>query len=277
MGTRGLYGFRKNGVDKAAYNQYDSYPSGLGETVVEFCKLHGIEEMNTIFDKIVMVNNNIAPTERQIEECINNGYADFGVSSQSKADWYCLLRNCQGDLECLAKAKNNAYMEDSIEFIKDSLFCEYAYIINLDDEVLEFYEGFQETPQKGNRYGTEHDDSGYYPCKLSLTFPLNEIDDVKKIVEMMNLGENAEYIYETMNLYAEYNLTPEEAKELGNKKIIAMWESLDEAAKCEARNLGYLNDDNERYFDLKLYGKDMISDRDYIEFEDSGRVALYEI
>lgn len=276
MSTRGLYGFRKNGVDKTTYNHCDSYPSWLGQKVVEFCKLHSIKEMNTIFDKIVMVNRDDVPTEKQIEECIKNGYADFNVSSQSKTDWYCLLRNCQGDLECLAKAKNNAYMEDHNEFIKDSLFCEYAYIINLDDEVLEFWEGFQKEPQEGNRYGTEPD-RDYYPCKLSLIFPLNEIDDINKIVEMMELGENAEDIYEVMKLYTEYDLTPEEAKELGNKKIIDMWDSLEEAAECEARNFGHLNDDNKRYFDLKLYGKDMLSDGNYIEFEDSGRVVQYEL
>lgn len=87
--------------------------------------------------------------------------------------------------------KESCVLIDGIDFIKDSLFCEYAYIINLDDEVLEFWKGFQKTPQKGNRYGTEsykpyegcsHE---YYPCKLSLTFPLKEIDDADKIVEMM--------------------------------------------------------------------------------------------
>ena len=275
MGTRGLYGFRKNGVDKTTYNHYDSYPSWLGRKVVEFCKLHSVKEMNTIFDKIVMVNRDVTPTEKQIEECIKNGYADFGVSSGKETDWYCLLRNCQGDLECLAKAKDNAYMENNSEFIKDSLFCEYAYIINLDDEVLEFWEGFQKVSQEGNRYGIEPD-GNYYPCKLSLTFPLNEIEDVDKIVKMMELGENAEDIYEVMEANSDYDLTLEEAKELGDRKILAMWNSLDEAAECQAREYGHLNDDNERYFNLELYGQDMLEDGNYIEFEDSGRVAYYE-
>ena len=273
MGTRGLYGFRKNGVDKTTYNHFDSYPSGLGQTVVEFCKLHSIKEMNTIFDKIVMVKEGETPTEEQIKECIENGFANFSVSTKSKTDWYCLLRECQGDLECLAKAKDHAYMTNGQNFIKDSLFCEYAYIINLDDEVLEFWEGFQRVPQEGNRYGTEPD-GNYYPCKLSLTFPLDEIEDVNKIVEMMGLGEDAEDIYEIIKANSDYDLTPEEAKELVDKKIIAIWDSLDEAAECQARNLGQLTYDNERYFDLELYGQDMLEDN-YMELE-SGRVICYE-
>ena len=188
MGTRGTYGFRKNGEDKLTYNHWDSYPASLGYKVVEFCKNHSIKEMNNIFDKIVMVNERDIPTEEQIKECIENGFSNFGVSSGRKDDWYCLLRNCQGDLECLANVKDHAYMTTSGDFIKDSLFCEYAYIINLDDNVLEFYKGFQEEPQEGNRYGTEPYKgykSKYYPCKLSLTFPLDEIENVYKIVEMM--------------------------------------------------------------------------------------------
>lgn len=275
MGTRGAYGFRKNGVDKLTYNHYDSYPSWLGSKVVKFCKNHSIKELNEIFDKIIMIDESNTPTENQIDECIKNGFADFSVSTGSKDNWYCLLRNCQGNLECLANAKDHAYMIDKNDFIKDSVFCEYAYIINLDDEVLEFWEGFQNKPQEGNRYGTESD-RGYYPCKLSLTFPLNEIDDVNKIVEMMEAGENAENVIKIIELNSDYNLSVEEAKEIGDKKIITMWDSLDEAAKCEARSLGYLTDDNEKYFNLDLYGQDMIEDGNYIELE-SGRVACYEV
>lgn len=109
MSTRGLYGFRKNGTDKCTYNHSDSYPDWLGRKVVEFCKNHSIKEMNNIFDKIVLVDENSTPTEEQIKECNENGYANFGVSSGVQTDWYCLLRNCQGDLDCLAAAKNHAY------------------------------------------------------------------------------------------------------------------------------------------------------------------------
>ena len=190
MGTRGSYGFRKNGVDKLTYNHYDSYPSGLGSDVVKFCMNHDVKEMKDIFDNIFLVNESDTPTENQINQCIENGFSDFNVSTGKKTDWYCLLRNCQGNLECLANVEPNsyAYMINNNDFIKDSLWCEYAYIINLDDEVLEFYEGFQEKPQEGNRYGTE-EKRGYYPCKLSLTIPLSEIDDKDKIVKMMEPDE----------------------------------------------------------------------------------------
>jgi hypothetical protein len=93
----------------------------------------------------------------------------------------------QGDLTPYLDKK--CYMINDEDFIKDSLFCEYGYIINLDENVLEFYLGFQKTPTKDNRYGTEviDKDYEYYPCKNVLNIPLNEItvDKIDKIVKMM--------------------------------------------------------------------------------------------
>ena len=185
MGTRGTYGFRKNGVDKLTYNHWDSYPDGLGKDVTRFCKNHSVLELYDIFNRIIMVDQHDVPTPEQIQECIDKGFTDFSVSSKEKTDWYCLLRKCQGNLDCYAETKDDVYMIDNQDFIKDSLWCEYGYIINLDDEVLEFWKGFQEEPQENNRYGTESN-RGYYPCKLESTIPLNEINDVYEIVAMMN-------------------------------------------------------------------------------------------
>jgi hypothetical protein len=276
MSTRGLYGVRKNGVDKCTYNHFDSYPSGLGSDVVRFCANNSVEELNKFFDNIVLVLEDSIPTESQIKECQKAGYVDLSVSSQSNDDWYCLLRNLQGNFKEYQKcidSNSKIYMTDSIDFIQDSLFCEYAYIINLDDEVLEFYEGFQKEPQVDNRYGTK-EDRGYYPCKLVLTIPLDELEDVDKVVKMMECG--SEEVAETMTINSEYDLTVEEAKEVDGRKIIAIWDCIEDAAESEARSYGLVTDDNERYFDFELYGEDMLSDGGYMELE-SGRVIYYEI
>lgn len=275
MGTRGLYGVRKNGVDKCTYNHFDSYPECLGRNVVEFCKNNSVENLNKFFDNIVLVLENSKPTKAQIKDCQKAGYVDLSVSTQSNDDWYCLLRNLQGDFEEYQRCIDTdakIYMIDSIDFIEDSLFCEYAYIINLDDEVLEFYEGFQKEPQVGNRYGTK-EDRGYYPCKLALTIPLDEIDDVNRIVKKMEYG--SEEVAETMEINSEFDLTVEEAKEIEGRKIISMWDCIEDAAESEARGCGVLTLDNERYFNLELYGRDMLEYDGYIELE-SGRVVYCE-
>ena len=180
MGTHGCYGFRKNGMDKLTYNHYDSDPGWLGRQIVKFCKETSIAEMNEIFNNLVLVDEDGHPTPEQIAECKQFYNAD--VSTRSIRDWYCLLHASQGEPD--AYKNGLKYMIDNHDFIKDSLFCEYAYIINLDTNQLEFYIGFQKTPDVYNRYGVEHDDDGYYPCKLMAIYPLDSdeysADDIVK-------------------------------------------------------------------------------------------------
>lgn len=191
MGTRGLYGFRKNEQDKTSYNHFDSYPEGLGADVLKFIQNHSIAEMNKFYDRIIMVNEDATPTDEQKENCRKNGFVNLNVSNQSENDWYCLLRNVQGYLEDLYKCEF-PYMIDDSDFIKDSLFCEYAYIINLDTNVLEFYKGWQHVPQDGNRYGEVPNEDGYYPCKLEAEIPIEQIQSAKDVNEIISKFMNEE-------------------------------------------------------------------------------------
>lgn len=173
MGTRGAYGFIKNGVEKITYNHFDSYPEWLGSNVVEFIQETGIRKLNEIFDSICMVNKKDVPTKKQIEEC--EEFKDLDVGSQSESDWYCLLRGAQGNLS--AYSSGLKYMIDSSEFMFDSLFCEFAYIINLDTEMLEFYKGFNTDESARGRYASVkgRDSQGYYGVALVTEFPLKSI------------------------------------------------------------------------------------------------------
>ena len=182
MGTRGTYGFRKNGVDKFTYNHFDSYPEYLGSQVADFCRNTSIDELNEIFDRIQLVNENSVPDEEQVKDC--EKWTNLEVSTQSTTDWYCLLREAQGDLDVYKDGLN--YMTDHSSFIRDSSCCQYGYIINLDTNELEYWEGYQNKPQPGNRYGVYKED-GSYPCRLIMTFPLDRIPE--NAVEQMNSGQ----------------------------------------------------------------------------------------
>ena len=166
-------------MDKLTYNHYDSYPEWLGAHIVEFVKESSVEELNAIYDGLILIDGSSVPDEAQIEEC--SLWTDTLVSKGSTSDWYCLLRKAQGEFQSFHDGLR--YMIDNHNFIKDSLFCEFGYIINLDDNALEFWKGDQEVPQKGNRYGTECSEDGYYPCRFALSFPLSSIpkDAVKQM------------------------------------------------------------------------------------------------
>lgn len=186
MSTRGCYGFRKNGKDKLTYNHYDSYPDGLGRTMVDFCKNTTIDELNEIFDRIILVNEDEKPTAKQIKEC--KKFYNGDVGEQSVDDWYCLLYEAQGDLN--AYKNGLKYMTDNHNFIKDSLWCEYAYIINLDTMELEFWKGFQKEPDVFNRYGVKND-RGFYPCKLTGSYPLQSLSTEEGFDEWCMTDMNA--------------------------------------------------------------------------------------
>lgn len=117
MSTRGALGVRMNGIDKVGYNHFDSYFEGLGNELLCFLKGKNIKKLIDIYEKIEFVGN--------------------------------------GDVWNWDKGQINQEFEDCHEFLKDSLFCEYAYIINLDTNKLEIYKGFNQHENADGRYAKE--------------------------------------------------------------------------------------------------------------------------
>lgn len=190
MGTRGIFGFHADGQDKLSYNHYDSYPDYLGKEVLQFIQGSTMESLTKIAKSIILINSDIPPTKEQIKECAP--WTDLGVSSGSTSDWYCLLRNAQGDMN--AYKNGLKYMSDSNSFALDSLFCEYGYIINTDTKKLEFYSGFNQMSRTNKgRYADKSSggSSEYYGIALVAKFDLSKIieaDDemISLMVEQMN-------------------------------------------------------------------------------------------
>lgn len=140
--TRGVFGIRKNGTDKLNYSNSDSFPWSLGKDVLLFISRHTIEELNRYYDNAVT------------EETENDVTTEID-------DW----------------TLNDIFCMDTVDgFIQNSLFCEYGYIINLDDSVLEVWKGFQKEPDDNNRYGTQQK-NGYYPCKCVMKIDLKDISE----------------------------------------------------------------------------------------------------
>lgn len=139
MGTRGAFGVKIDGVVKVTYNQFDSYPEGKGLDFVKDLMNKSRVYKGFSFKRAarnwVDVTDTV-PTKEQIKYC--ESFSNFSVSRQSDTDWYCLLRELQGNiLEHLHKCK---WYENAAKFMNDTLFCEWAYIWNLDDNTFEVYD-----------------------------------------------------------------------------------------------------------------------------------------
>ena len=175
MGTRGILGVRINGEDKLTYNHSDSYPSELGARLVDFCKIITSRRMwDDVKSQAVMLES--APSEdatpKQVKKYAK--YADTTVSTKNPSEWYVLLRRTQGNI---ARILDAGIFINSNDFILDSLFCEYGYILNLDDMTLELYQGFQRIKHNAGRYSTTElpESFDYFPCALVGSYSLTDI------------------------------------------------------------------------------------------------------
>jgi len=188
MGTRNLTCVVKDGVFKVAqYGQWDGYFSGQGETVKEFIikRLKDPEGLRE-FKKHV---ETVRPlTEKQIKKC----YIDLGImgewmdqdeSARFKAQYPQLNRDMGAEILEYIWNNENVQVNLQVEFAADSLFCEYCYVLDLDQKMLEVYTGFNTKPlKKKNRFsylskcesarGASED---YYHIKLFAKIPFSKV------------------------------------------------------------------------------------------------------
>ncbi len=74
-----------------------------------------------------------------------------------------------------------AEYNDASEFIGDSVMCRYAYIMNNDDQTLEYYEGTNADPNASGRYVDRgywldpYENIEYYGVKLVKIIPFDVI------------------------------------------------------------------------------------------------------
>jgi len=204
MGTRGVtHVIAEKQTRIAKYCQWDNYPSGRGAELVKVLrknlrpttKKSFEDRLNFIKEKVksvVYVSNEDYAQRWKDAGADDSGRASMEVSNKFAEKNGHLSRNMGGEelLELIIQGKTNETMLD-IEFAADSLFCEWAYVVDLDKKVLEVYQGFNTKPlSKRERFyslqGKEEPGSGYYPVKLVKKYELNNLPTVKTFVEEIN-------------------------------------------------------------------------------------------
>lgn len=196
MARSGIYGFRKNGVDKITYNRLYSEPNGLGTDFIEFLLSCTKEQLDKLYNNIVLVDRTVAPTEGQIKICTDRDWADRYARPERTAHdiWYNLLRLLQSNFEeykarCI-DANDFVYMTDDKQNFLNSSECLYAYIYDLDTNTLEFYRGPYDKKDFATLY-TGHEKANtleLYPPKLCMELHLDGIRAVgiAQVIAMMN-------------------------------------------------------------------------------------------
>lgn len=181
MGTRNLTMVELKGQLKVAqYGQWDGNPMGQGLTILNFI----LKELNTdskIEDFKIMLSECKFLTKEESDKLYN--------SEGWRRNFPQLSRDTGAEILDLINNGFTTNLIDSSKFASDSLFCEYAYLINLDNNTLEIYKGFNkiDLTEKDRFYylKDEEPNSEYKPIKIWKTFNFSDLkeDTMKKLEE----------------------------------------------------------------------------------------------
>lgn len=190
MGTRNLTIVHKNGEYKVAqYGQWDGYPEGLGVNLLKFLKSVNMDAFKNAIDNVSFL------TQEEFDEInknINNMRAILPNYEWQK-DYPYLSRDCGGDILNHIVFKGITKIKNSIEFAADSLFCEWAYVIDLDTNKFEVYKGFNKeklTEDERFFYLEEKSENEYHPVKFMKAYDINNLPDENEFVtDLVNEDE----------------------------------------------------------------------------------------
>lgn len=177
MGTRHLIAAVIDGDFKLAqYGQWDGYPTGQGADILKFLRSNNLEafagrvrnlrwatedDHRAVSEEAGVEHGKQWVTMDESERLAKVApYFDRGTGSA-------ILDLIQEDLvPCV---------EDHHDFARNSLFCEWAYVLDLDEGVFEVYQGFQQTPPTKGRWVGQSGSDGYEPVELVASWPFTAL------------------------------------------------------------------------------------------------------
>lgn len=199
MGTRNLTVVILDGKHRVAqYGQWSGYPSGQGATIAYFLTTADLDA----FRKAVSDCSYLTAHEQTklYEGCLGHPLSDewLSLDESSKLDraFPHLSRDAGGKILQLV-LDGHRQLQDNYDFAADSLFCEWAYVVDLDTNHLEVYQGFNREPLAATeRFASlkpEKDPSEYYPVRMVLRVPFHELydDTMSKLEQRLNEEEEA--------------------------------------------------------------------------------------
>ncbi len=182
MGTRHMIGVVVDGDFKVAqYGQWDGFPDGQGQKIVDFLLSDRYTGQRETFLAHLRAARFASPEEVKAAWIAAGASPDSDMVGLDVADKF-KAANPQLSRDCGAKVLDYVLLcvapvlKDSRDFAGDSLFCEYAYVLDMDGERLEVYRGFNQRPvPEGQRFAHLPAGNGYFPVRLLFTFPFAEL------------------------------------------------------------------------------------------------------
>lgn len=195
MGTRNLTAVFCDGKYQIAqYGQWDGYPDGQGRTILDFLGGEGnLEKLKSALCRCRYLDPEGRDKEflAEYEKNAPQWSDDPDNRTPEQKRWFsCFMTRDLGAkiLESVANAEDaEIVLRNSINFAADSLFCEFAYVIDLDQNTLEVFKGFnKELLEDIERFkdAKPNDDASkeYLPVRTLAKYPLSELPTIEKMV-----------------------------------------------------------------------------------------------
>lgn len=193
MGTRHLIAVMKDGEYKVAqYGQWDGYPREQGLKVLKFLRNADLE----IFKKALDRTRFLDPEgkDKQFLEDYERNAPEWSDEPDNRTleqhRWFSnyISRDLGAGIlkNVLESQDEEIVLNDNIDFAGDSLFCEYAYVIDLDASKFEIYKGLNDLKEpKGERFenSPRGSNSSYYPVKLWKIYDLKNLPTYEQFLE----------------------------------------------------------------------------------------------
>jgi len=160
-----------------------------------FLRNEFIEEK--FLEKIKMA---IFPTVEEIKECYkkhgadDTGWVTFQVGDSFNSEHPFLSRDIGSDvLPMIQNTEKPFWLVKDKNFGYNSLWCEWCYVIDLDERTFEIFKGFNEEMLNENeRFYSEQSNDNYYGVKLLKKYSLSNLptsDDFLKDLESLREKE----------------------------------------------------------------------------------------
>ena len=186
MGTRHQIAIQINGEYKVAqYGQWDGYPSGQGLEVLWFLR----DQM----DEKIFVNN--LRNVHQLTEWERDTLFDRGEDNVLKRLFPEFDRDTSWQILPIIQRGNCFRIINQITFAADSLFCEWAYVIDFDKRTFEVYQGFNKeplTPEDRFYELREYEELPYHGVKLVKSWSLDGLPTNEEFVSALEKEDEEE-------------------------------------------------------------------------------------
>ena len=200
MGTRNLTVVYKDGEPKVAqYCQWDGYPSGQGVTVLDFLKTNDLNLFAKKVGQCTWLSDEELYDLWKSVGADDTGFVSMEISNKFRKRFPHLHRDTGARILGLIQDSDGLQLVNSIGFAADGLFCEWAYVIDLDAQTLEVYSGFHKGPVVG-RFKDMETEGEYSPISLEKTYALTDLPYQAKF--LTDLSSNTPCLGTTLSRFS---------------------------------------------------------------------------